>query len=62
MIQISFLREKPRCVSKALRRTDVATVRSKGDRNALWMSDEERLNGFRNLVLGHWLVERTLRA
>jgi len=33
-----------------------------GDRNARWISDEERLTGFQSLILGHWLIERTLGA
>ena len=54
----------PLCLkgAEADRCSDGAIDITNGDRNALWMSDEERLNGFQNLVLGHWLIERTLRA
>jgi hypothetical protein len=47
--------------AEADRCNDVAIDLTNGDRNAPRISDEERLNGFQNLVLGHWLIERAVR-
>jgi hypothetical protein len=48
--------------AEADRCSDGAIDITNGNRNARWISDEERLTGFQNLILGHWLIERTLRA
>jgi hypothetical protein len=62
MIQISFQGKTPLCLKGAEACSDSPIDIPNGDRNARRISDEERLNGFQNLVLGHWLIERALRA
>jgi hypothetical protein len=64
MIQISFCGKASLCLKGAeADRCSNGTIEiTNGDRNARWISDEERLDGFQNLVPGHRLIEDTLRA